>query len=315
MKQGHEQTATEQPKSLPHVTALKWLLRVVQGALIGAGAILPGISGGVLCVVFGIYRPMMALLAHPVRAFKKYAWLLLPVLVGCAVGYWGMAKIVDLMFNNPAFSTSAIWLFVGLIVGMLPQIYSDAGKEKRTTSSWLALFISFASILALLIYLQYGVSITIKPNIWWYLVCGALWGTSLVVPGLSSSSLLLFLGLYQSMSAGISAFSMEVILPMAVGIALVVLLSARPINYMFRKHHSVASHAVMGFVMASAIAIILPISGSTGATGEKIGIAYTGDIGTILIWIICFAAGFAIAWLMDRAGKKIMARQQVETQE
>jgi putative membrane protein len=291
---------------------LHWLLRVLQGIFIGAGAILPGISGGVLCVVFGIYQPMMALLAHPFRAFKNHYKLLFPVLVGWAFGFWGFAKVVDMMFNDSAFSTAAIWLFFGLIVGMMPQLYNDAGKEKRSLKSWLSFIISFVLIMALLVYLQYGMSIPIKPNLWWYLVCGALWGASLVVPGLSSSSLLLFLGLYQSMSAGISAFSLEVILPMAVGIAATILLSARSINYMFQKHHSVASHAVMGFVMASAIAIILPTSNSIGATGERIGITYTGDIGTILIWIVCFAAGFAVAWLMDRAGKKILARPQEE---
>ena len=48
------------------------IIRVIQGILIGAGAILPGISGGVLCVVFGIYRPMMALLAHPKENLPRY---------------------------------------------------------------------------------------------------------------------------------------------------------------------------------------------------------------------------------------------------
>jgi putative membrane protein len=48
------------------------LLLVLSGILIGGGAILPGISGGVLCVIFGIYRPMMELLSHPKRALPKY---------------------------------------------------------------------------------------------------------------------------------------------------------------------------------------------------------------------------------------------------
>ena len=56
-----------------------WILRAIQGALIGVGAILPGVSGGVLCVLFGIYRPMMELFSHPAGAIKKYWRLLLPV--------------------------------------------------------------------------------------------------------------------------------------------------------------------------------------------------------------------------------------------
>ena len=69
------------------MTPAKWLLRLLQGAIIGAGAVLPGISGGVLCVVFGIYQPMMELLAHPFRMFKKYYKMFIPILLGVAAGF------------------------------------------------------------------------------------------------------------------------------------------------------------------------------------------------------------------------------------
>ena len=62
------------------------LVRLIQGAFIGLGAILPGVSGGVLCVVFGVYKPIVELLSHPVRAVKKYARLLIPILIGLVVG-------------------------------------------------------------------------------------------------------------------------------------------------------------------------------------------------------------------------------------
>ena len=52
--------------------ALRLVLRVLQGMLIGVGAVLPGISGGVLCVVFGIYKPVMELLSSPVKKFKTH---------------------------------------------------------------------------------------------------------------------------------------------------------------------------------------------------------------------------------------------------
>ena len=62
-----------------------FLIKLLQGVLIGLGAVLPGISGGVLCVVFGVYAPIMALLSNPFRAFKRYALTLLPVVSGAAV--------------------------------------------------------------------------------------------------------------------------------------------------------------------------------------------------------------------------------------
>ena len=70
-------------------------VNIIKGAAIGVGAILPGISGGVLCVVFGIYRPMMNFLSNPIKAFKKYYMLLLPVIIGWAIGFLGLAKLVS----------------------------------------------------------------------------------------------------------------------------------------------------------------------------------------------------------------------------
>ena len=57
---------------------LQFISRIIKGAVVGVGAILPGISGGVLSVVFGIYRPLMEFLAHPVKEFKRKAWFFLP---------------------------------------------------------------------------------------------------------------------------------------------------------------------------------------------------------------------------------------------
>ena len=65
----------------------RMLLRLIHGAIIGLGAVLPGISGGVLCVVFGVYKPIMELLSHPFKAIKKHAKTLIPVVIGIAIGF------------------------------------------------------------------------------------------------------------------------------------------------------------------------------------------------------------------------------------
>jgi putative membrane protein len=282
-----------QKKKAPRSVVLRWLFRVIQGAIIGAGAILPGISGGVLCVVFGIYQPLMELLAHPIRAFKVHFKLLLPVLIGLAVGFWGLASLVSIMLK--ASSATAIWLFIGLIAGMLPSLFKEAAKEGRPKGAWVSLVTSTLIILAILLFIQNAAAISIQPSIWWFLLCGALWGVSIVVPGLSSSSLLIFLGLYGPMTDGIHDLSLEVIIPLTVGIIGVTLISARGINYLFKKHYAVAFHMVLGFVLASTV-VIIPMQ-------------YT-NITEIIICAICFVSGFAVAWLMDRAGKRINAPVQ-----
>jgi putative membrane protein len=272
-------------------STLNWLLRVLKGTVIGVGAILPGISGGVLCVVLGIYQPMMALLAHPIKAFKTHAALLLPVIIGVGIGFVGLARVVEWMFN--ASFNLAVWLFIGLIVGTLPSLFEEAGKQGRTKSSWIALVASTVVVFGLLLYLSGGTNLNITPNIGWFFVCGLLWGISLVVPGLSSCSILIFLGLYEPMAAGIADLSPQVLVPMAAGIILILFLSARAINYLFEKHYAMAFHLILGFVIASTL-VIAPLSFLS--------------VSDVLLSVLCFAVGFVIAWAMDRAGKKIKPR-------
>lgn len=64
------------------IKKIRWLVLMLQGAIIGTGAILPGVSGGVLCVAFGIYEPMMNFLEHPIRTFKKQSGLFIPIIIG-----------------------------------------------------------------------------------------------------------------------------------------------------------------------------------------------------------------------------------------
>ena len=91
-----------------------FLIRLFQGALIGLGAVLPGISGGVLCVVFGIYKPIMELLSNPFKALKKHARMLLPVLIGLVIGFLGVAKLLGFLLNR--YPDASICVFVGLIL-------------------------------------------------------------------------------------------------------------------------------------------------------------------------------------------------------
>ncbi len=265
----------------------EWLLHVVHGALVGLGAILPGISGGVLMVVFGIYRPVMALLSHPIKAFKKYFRLLIPVLIGWAVGFIGLAKLVDMLFK--AQERFAICLFIGLIAGTLPMLFRQAGREGRKAGSWLTLAGCFAFLLALLYVLGNVTGVSIQPNLWWFLLCGVVWGVSIIVPGMSSSSILIFLGLYEPMTEGIGNLNFAVIAAVIVGAAASALLLARFVNGLYEKHYSIVSRAVLGFVLASTVAII-PLQ-------------YTGWTEG-LICLALAAAGFFIAWLMDKVNEK-----------
>ena len=68
----------------------KFLFKIFQGAFVGLGAVLPGISGDVLCVIFGIYKTIMEFLADPFKKFKTHVPKLLPYGIGVIVGFLGI---------------------------------------------------------------------------------------------------------------------------------------------------------------------------------------------------------------------------------
>lgn len=92
------------------MTPLQFVFRVVQGALIGLGAVLPGISGGVLSVIFGIYKPIMELLSNPIANFKTHVPKLIPVVIGGAVGFLGVANVLAFFLEKyPDPSVCCLW--------------------------------------------------------------------------------------------------------------------------------------------------------------------------------------------------------------
>ena len=147
---------------------VQFALKVFQGALIGLGAVLPGISGGVLCVVFGIYKTIMEFLADPFRKFKTHVPKLIPIGIGGVIGFIGIAKLLGFLLDK--YPAPSVCLFIGLITGMLPSLFREAGEKGRSRASYIALVIAMIFIFALLIGLKV-LSVEITPNFVWYLFC------------------------------------------------------------------------------------------------------------------------------------------------
>lgn len=271
------------------VTMLK---NFICGAAIGGGAILPGVSGGVLCVVFGVYRAMMELFSHPIRALKKNWRMFLLVGIGWVFGFWVFAKVIEFLFAKS--ETMATWLFVGLIIGTIPALYKEAGKKGRTKGSFVSLFVAFVALMTLLIYVQYGEFVQVTPGFGWFVFSGALWGISIVIPGMTSSPILMSLGVYQELNSGIADFNMNVIIPWVLGMMVTAILLAKLVNYLFNRFYSYSFHAVVGIVLASTVAII-PLE--------------YNNILQFLAGILFGAAGFIIAYLSDKMDLKVKTEE------
>ena len=167
------------------------VLLFFQGAIIGTGAILPGISGGVLCVAFGLYEPMVGLFAHPWQSLRRNYQLFLPLFLGCGLGFLLLARVVEHLLTAAAAITLA--LFAGLICGTIPSLMKKSELSGPNTG-WGSFVISLSLSYFLFHLLDSSAGGSIQPNWGWYFFCGAVWAFSLILPGVSCSSLVLFLG-------------------------------------------------------------------------------------------------------------------------
>lgn len=270
-----------------------FLLRLLQGGLIGLGAVLPGISGGVLCVIFGIYKPIMELLSDPFHALKKHLGLLIPVIAGGALGFLGVAKLLGFFLTR--YEAPSVCLFVGLIAGMIPSLFREASEKGKSKKDYPALVIACAAVFAILISLNV-ISVSIEPNLGWNLFSGFCVAMSIIAPGMSFSTLLMPLGLYTPFVEAIGNLELGVLVPAGISALLTMLLLARAINTLMDRYYSVVFHAIIGIVIAATV-MIIPFG------------SFAAGVSACVLNLVCLAAGIVTALLLDRFNSKYAAAE------
>ena len=266
---------------------LQFVFRIFQGALIGLGAVLPGISGGVLGVIFGIYKPIMELLAHPFKNFKTHVPPLIPVFIGGVIGFLGVANILSFFLEE--YPAPSVCVFIGLITGMLPSLFREAGEQGRSRSSFVSMFVCMVVIFAVISVELF--SIDVKPNFAWFLFCGFCLALSVIAPGMSFSTLLMPLGLYQPFVDGIGHFDMGILIPGGIGAVATVICLAKAINALFDHYYSIAFHGIIGIVIAATI-MTIPFSGFKTAE-------------TTAVNLICIIVGIIAALALDKFNSRV----------
>lgn len=268
---------------------MQFILRILEGALIGLGAVLPGISGGVLCVIFGVYKPLMEVLGNPLKNWKKHLNLLIPIVLGVVIGFLGVSKLLGFLLDR--YPGPSVFLFVGLIIGMLPSLFREAGEQGRNKNSFIGMAIAFVIVLALLICLMFVFNLTIPFNFATCLFCGFSLALSIIAPGMSFSTFLMPLGLYQPFVEGIGNLDFGVLIPVAIGAVVTFVLFVRGINYMLKHHYSVMFHSIIGVVIAATIL--------TPFEAELLEVAYQ-TTGAIILNIGFGVIGIASGLLLDK---------------
>lgn len=277
-----------------------WFIRLLKGALVGVGFILPGLSGGVLAVIFGIYDPLIRFLANLKHKFMKNVMFFLPVAIGAAIGIVLFAIVVEKAFG--IYSAQFVCLFVGFVAGTFPSLYKTAGKQGRKSSDILILIVSTLAIFSLM--LVGGRQLTeVTPNIMIWLGSGLLMGLGLIIPGMSPSNFLIYFGLYDKMAIGIKDFDFLVIIPLIIGFVICVLLFAKVAAWLFKKYYSGMYHFILGMVVGSSLAIF-PTVVFPAFTTEQLAITGLSFSSSLLFCLILFIIGTLLSFQFSKIEEK-----------
>lgn len=179
-------------------------MRVAKGMVIGAGFILPGVSGAVLAKIVGLYERMVEFMADIRGNLKKEIKYFLPIGIGGIVGIFLFSFVMSRLLYR--FESYVLLFFAGCIVGMVPSLWREAGKEGRKVRHIFYMICSFLVIIwGTYLFSQVSSGKTEAAFLQWSLA-GMVVGSSMFIPGLSSSSILLYLGLYQGLLIDLSAY-------------------------------------------------------------------------------------------------------------
>ncbi len=234
-----------------------FLLMTVTGFLMGIAAIAPGISGGAVAVIFGLYEPITAAIGTLRKDFRQKVQFLAPLGIGMALGMLLFGRLILFLFSTYTVVTCAV--FIGLIAGTLPSVFRAAARDGFRLRYLLAAVPCALAVAWVTTFqgLQYTVIDGALPY-WFVLVCGGILGLGSVLPGTSAAFVLMGLGVYEPLLVAVNDLDILRLLLVGVGFCTVFLSLARLLNWAYRKAHGWMSFAVLGMLLGS-IWPIIPI--------------------------------------------------------
>lgn len=277
---------------------ISWISRLIKGIIIALGFILPGVSGGVLASILGLYERIISFLAHIRQDFVKNVLFFIPVGIGGILGIALFSAPLEYLLEH--YQVPVLWAFSGAIIGTLPSLLTEAtAKSKRDTTDILTLVATFVVSGLLLFFLNDLVG-EIPANFGTFILAGVLIALGVLVPGLSPSNLLLIMGLYTPMLTGFKNLDLlGVFLPIAIGGAVTMLSFSKAMDYALTKFHSRVYHFIIGLVLSSTLLIVIPNPRSAES------ISYAGlSIGGIFTTLLLFGLGIALGLWMSKLEEK-----------
>jgi len=234
---------------------MDFLTKFFKGLAMGAGAIAPGLSGGALAVIFGLYDKITNFIAHLNVNFKENFMYFVPIGIGGIIGVFGFSRIIEFLFKF--YEVEVKYAFVGLMFGTLPSVVKQANKRGFKQKYLVPFFISLTLTLILTFMESNAVNVIkeVQTSPLYFIMYGVIIGFGTIIPGISASVILMYLGAYEVVIAAISNFQIIVLFFIGIGFMLSILLFAKLISALFKKVYGYTYYAILGLVLGSIFSI------------------------------------------------------------
>lgn len=235
---------------------MDYFITFFKGVIVGGTMLVPGVSGGSMAMILGIYDRLITAVSSFMKDKVQYTVFL--GLFACG-GLGGMVffanPILGMMERFPMVVT---YFFIGAVGGGIPFILKKAELGKITVSSVIDIMIGFFVVFLLSLLPEKGMgyageSIVIGSVM--LFIAGVIAAVALVLPGISVSYMLLMLGLYHRVMEAIGSFNMSVLLPLGLGGLIGVAATTRLLEKVMATKPQVTFLIILGFVLGSVMEI------------------------------------------------------------
>lgn len=253
---------------------MKNIILAVKGFIMGIANIIPGVSGGTLALTLGIYEGFIGAISHLFSNLKENIKFLLPIFIGMGLSILTMSNVISTCFDK--FPIPTTLFFMGLVIGGIPMLLKKVNKSKETkqVSSYVIMALTFALVMILAFSEEiFGGNLGNASfdnlsilGYLWLSVVGIIAAATMVIPGVSGSLVLMLLGYYLPIIDVVKELThFENILSnlfvagfFGVGVLIGIVLVAKLIEWLLKKYEKKTYFGVIGFIIASVIAI--PVS-------------------------------------------------------
>lgn len=280
---------------------MNYMKKILQGVIIGIANVIPGVSGGTLALSMGAYNQIIEAVTHIFKNTKQSIITLLPYGAGALIGIACLSFTIEYLFIRYPIQTGMT--FIGLIAGGVPALMEKMKGMRIGISGRLSFEIVFVIMVIIAFYgsaSERSVNITASPlSMVCLFLAGILAASTMVIPGVSGSMLLMILGYYQPLLHSINSFIKSaaifniykmindavVLMPFGLGMLAGTFLCARLVEFLFKRYEMITRCGIMGLVASSPIVILA----SSNISEISLSAAAAG--------IICCGTGFLAATL------------------